>query len=258
MQTREREPGFGLNSQRGQHPKPVILCPLPDRRQQGRLSDPGLAPDDQRAAPALAKPADQAGHDTKLTVTTVQPARPGAASRGARFAVPRHGMSLSSCPLPKKGNPLKTVFGAARHSSVRPEQWCDWPNGCQGPNPGGPTACHGWSFDRCPSERPARTGPRSEPPTGRTKDIPGFDRLTGSLALRADISVRVQEPGRPVTRDLWGPRRPTMWPVMPYLSSGACQAGAVFASGLQRGDEPSAAQVRQAVAAAIRAFGYCG
>jgi len=49
-----------------------------------------------------------------------------------------------------------------------------------------------------------------------------------------------------------------MWPVMPYLSSGACQADAVFASGLQRGDEPSAAQVRQAVAAAIRAFGYCG
>ena len=49
-----------------------------------------------------------------------------------------------------------------------------------------------------------------------------------------------------------------MWPVMPYLSIGACQADAVFASGLQRGDEPSAGQVRQAVAAAIRAFGYSG
>ena len=49
-----------------------------------------------------------------------------------------------------------------------------------------------------------------------------------------------------------------MWPVMPYLSTDAFQADAVFASGLQRGDEPSAGQVRQAVAAAIRAFGYCG
>ena len=49
-----------------------------------------------------------------------------------------------------------------------------------------------------------------------------------------------------------------MWPMMPNLSIRACQAEAVFASGLQRGDEPSAAQVRRAVAAAIRAFGYCG
>lgn len=49
-----------------------------------------------------------------------------------------------------------------------------------------------------------------------------------------------------------------MWPVMPYLSSGASQADAIFASRLQYGDEPSAGQVRQAVAAAIRAFGYSG
>ena len=49
-----------------------------------------------------------------------------------------------------------------------------------------------------------------------------------------------------------------MWPVMPYLSSGASQADAIFASRLQHGDEPSAGQVRQAVAAAIRAFGYSG
>ena len=49
-----------------------------------------------------------------------------------------------------------------------------------------------------------------------------------------------------------------MCSVMPYLSIEACQADAVFASGLQRGDEPSAVQVRQAVAAAIRAFGYSG
>ena len=49
-----------------------------------------------------------------------------------------------------------------------------------------------------------------------------------------------------------------MWPVMPYLSIGASQADAIFASKLQRCDEPSAGQVRQAVAAAIRAFGYSG
>jgi hypothetical protein len=49
-----------------------------------------------------------------------------------------------------------------------------------------------------------------------------------------------------------------MWPVMPCLSSSAFRADAIFVSGLQRGDEPSAGQVRQAVAAAIRAFGYSG
>jgi hypothetical protein len=38
----------------------------------------------------------------------------------------------------------------------------------------------------------------------------------------------------------------------------AVRAGAVFVSGLQRRDEPSASQVRQAVAAAIRAFGCSG
>jgi len=49
-----------------------------------------------------------------------------------------------------------------------------------------------------------------------------------------------------------------MSPVMAYLSIGAVRADAVFASGLQRRDEPSAGQVRQAVAAAIRAFGWSG
>ena len=47
-------------------------------------------------------------------------------------------------------------------------------------------------------------------------------------------------------------------PVMAYLSIGAVRADAVFVSGLQRCDEPSAGQVRQAVAAAIRAFGCSG
>ena len=49
-----------------------------------------------------------------------------------------------------------------------------------------------------------------------------------------------------------------MWPVMPCLSASASQADAIFVSALQRSDKPSAGQVRQAVAAAIRAFGYSG
>jgi hypothetical protein len=49
-----------------------------------------------------------------------------------------------------------------------------------------------------------------------------------------------------------------MCPVMPCLSIDAFQADAIFASWLQRGDKPSAGQIRQAVAAAIRAFGYSG
>ena len=49
-----------------------------------------------------------------------------------------------------------------------------------------------------------------------------------------------------------------MWPLMPYSSIGTCQADAVFASGLQRHDKPCPGQVRQAVSAAIRAFGYPG
>ena len=49
-----------------------------------------------------------------------------------------------------------------------------------------------------------------------------------------------------------------MWPVMAYLSIGSVRADAVFVSGLQRRDEPSAGQVRRAVAAAIGAFGCSG
>jgi hypothetical protein len=49
-----------------------------------------------------------------------------------------------------------------------------------------------------------------------------------------------------------------MWPVIPDLAIAASQVDAIFASGLQRGDEPSVDQVRQAVAAAIHAFGYSG
>jgi hypothetical protein len=49
-----------------------------------------------------------------------------------------------------------------------------------------------------------------------------------------------------------------MMPVMAYLSIGAVQADAVFVSGLRRCDEPSAGQVRLAVASAVRAFGCSG
>ena len=49
-----------------------------------------------------------------------------------------------------------------------------------------------------------------------------------------------------------------MWPVMYDLGSRGLRADALFASGLQRCDAPGAAQVRQAIAAAIRAFGRSG
>ena len=39
-----------------------------------------------------------------------------------------------------------------------------------------------------------------------------------------------------------------------HLTVSAARADALFASALQRGDEPSAAQVRQAIAAAVNAF----
>ena len=49
-----------------------------------------------------------------------------------------------------------------------------------------------------------------------------------------------------------------MWPAMDYPSVPALQANALFASVLQRSDEPSTSQIRQAVAAAISALGFPG
>ena len=49
-----------------------------------------------------------------------------------------------------------------------------------------------------------------------------------------------------------------MWPVVHDLSFRSLHADALFASGLQRGDEPGAAQVREAISAVIRAFGRSG
>jgi hypothetical protein len=43
-----------------------------------------------------------------------------------------------------------------------------------------------------------------------------------------------------------------------HLSIGTARADALFASTLQCSDEPSAAQVRQAIAGAVRAFGARG
>src|SRR6266567_1239479 len=44
----------------------------------------------------------------------------------------------------------------------------------------------------------------------------------------------------------------------PHLSISAARADALFASALQRSDEPSARQVRQAIAAAITAYASLG
>jgi hypothetical protein len=49
-----------------------------------------------------------------------------------------------------------------------------------------------------------------------------------------------------------------MWPVMQDVNISGLRADALFASGLQRCDEPSADQVRQAVATAVREFGCSG
>lgn len=49
-----------------------------------------------------------------------------------------------------------------------------------------------------------------------------------------------------------------MRPAMHHLSMSAVRADALFVSALQRGDHPGARQVRQAVAAAVGAFGPGG
>jgi hypothetical protein len=49
-----------------------------------------------------------------------------------------------------------------------------------------------------------------------------------------------------------------MWPARHHLRISAIRADAVFVSALQRGDHPSAREVRQAVAAAVQAFGPRG
>src|SRR5689334_16381702 len=62
----------------------------------------------------------------------------------------------------------------------------------------------------------------------------------------------------PAPRSLTDKRRPTMPATTSHLSISAARADALFASVLQRSDEPSSEQVRQAIAAAVRAFGTRG
>ena len=42
---------------------------------------------------------------------------------------------------------------------------------------------------------------------GTTKDLPGFDRLTGFVAFTADLSARPEAPGRAVAKELSRPNR---------------------------------------------------
>jgi hypothetical protein len=49
-----------------------------------------------------------------------------------------------------------------------------------------------------------------------------------------------------------------MWPAAHCISIGGSGADALFVSALQRSDEPSAGQIRQAITAAIGALGYAG
>jgi hypothetical protein len=59
-------------------------------------------------------------------------------------------------------------------------------------------------------------------------------------------------------RRLTGTKEATMQAATYHLSISAARADALFVSALQRSDEPSAEQVRQAIAAAVRAFGVRG
>jgi hypothetical protein len=49
-----------------------------------------------------------------------------------------------------------------------------------------------------------------------------------------------------------------MRPAAHHLNIRACGADALFVSALQRSEDPSAGQIRQAIAAAIGAFDYSG
>ena len=49
-----------------------------------------------------------------------------------------------------------------------------------------------------------------------------------------------------------------MWPAKYSVSIRTLRADALFVSALQRSDEPSVDQVRQAITAAVRAFGRAG
>jgi hypothetical protein len=90
-------------------------------------------------------------------------------------------------------------------------------------------------------------------------------RFDGAGIADSEDLVLLHEPGsdRDLTTDEVAPagdhdRHPSGRLLMAYPSVSAVRADAVFASARQRCDEPSTGQVRQAVSAAIRAFGCSG
>ncbi len=72
MQPREREPGLGLNAGRRKHPDTGIRHQPDGRCEQRRLSDPGLAVDYQRATGTLGQACEEADHDLKFVLTSIQ------------------------------------------------------------------------------------------------------------------------------------------------------------------------------------------
>jgi pimeloyl-ACP methyl ester carboxylesterase len=77
------------------------------------------------------------------------------------------------------------------------------------------------------------------------------------MRLGPGQSVILHDPDLDLNADEVAPGRQP-WLVMTYLGTSAVWADAIFVSGLQRCDESSAGQVRQAVAAVIRTFGCSG
>jgi hypothetical protein len=116
---------------------------------------------------------------------------------------------------------------------------------------GEPATTAPWRPNRYLSVRKATWMPRRAPSAASWKGH-CYDRISERGNERQGRERRVRRPHR---RGCPG-RKPL--PVMTYLGIGAFWADAVFVSGLQRCHEPSAGQVRQAVAAAIRAFGCSG
>ena len=127
----------------------------------------------------------------------------------------------------------------------------------------------------------ARVGEHSKPSAAwQHTELPGYaSELKGRVAfawraLDAFYEEEERDPARPRPRPhhrRGRPRQAAMTGIdttarrgastdlmMAYLSMSVVRADAVFVSGLRRRDEPSAGQVRQAVAAAIRAFGCSG
>ena len=247
--------------------------------------------EDQRPAPSALTVASTdallylAGHDrAKLRVALQIPAlSPGwhhraLRNRPAHCARPRrrlrrpHPLELPDRRLPHLHHPP----AVGRHH-LRPG-----PAGIPSRRAGAHLLCPAWHRHRCGHVKPGRAMNKQIPPAApisvghRMPSAEGAEARPDAFAVspaigplpaiyvppspsqatRAQPALARDGPGGRLGRVL--PRRLMMWPVMAYLSTGAVRADAVFVSGLRRCDEPSAGQVRQAVAAAIRAFGCSG